>query len=548
MSTVINIYTLVHDRTRMSPRQDAIIDCRNSAARSCSFAELDEKSARIAALFWSKGLRVGDAVLIFQPMSIELYQLIAAIFRSGLVAMFIDSGLDRQAIKQFCEQQEPKAVVFCPAAQFLRFLLPSLMRIPIKIGIGMRLPGDIEWNVYQHLAARPEVIDFPSESPALISLTSGSTGTAKGIVRSHGFLLDQHRVLQRTLSHQPGEKSLVTLPMFVLSNLAAGVTSILPRDGGRKFKQSDMSSLVELVRRHQPTSAIGGPAFFQHMAGYCKTCEVVLPYPSKIFVGGAPVLPKLFDDLKAMSQEAAITAVYGATEAEPIATISLSDSIRHDFGQTQRGKGLLVGKPVEGIEVEVLTDQWGKPIDPVSREVFEAQLLPPNHIGEIVVSGAHVLDSYLEDPYNLLTKIDVEATKWHRTGDAGYFDNIGRLWLVGRCAARVANGPECIYPLMIECAARSMRGVCQAALTTHKGRLLLLLEADSHGAIDIDEVRTEISRAGISECRIVKRIPVDRRHHSKIDLIALGKLVKRIAILDTLSLRTARRLVPFARS
>ncbi len=523
---VTNIYTLLHDRARMSPGQNAIIDCRNGVTRSCSFAELDKTSAKIAALFWQKGLRSGDTVLIFQPMSIELYQLIAAIFRSGLVAMFIDPALDRQAIKQFCEQQEPKAIVFSSAAQILRFSLPSLRRIPVKIGIGMCFPGDIKWDDCQRLAPRPEIMDFSSESPALISLTSGSTGTPKGIVRSHDFLLTQHRILQRTLSHQPGEISLVTLPMFVLSNLASGVTSILPCDRGRRGEQSDITDLAGLVRRHEPTNAIGGPAFFQHMAGYCNKNGVVFPSLNNIFVGGAPVLPKLFGDIKAMSPEAVITVVYGATEAEPITMLSFTDSIKHDFGQTERGGGLLVGKPVNGVEVKVLADQWGKPISTVSREVFEAQLLPQGQIGEIVVSGAHVLNSYLEDSHNLLTKTDVEGVIWHRTGDAGYFDDIGRLWLVGRCASRIANSSKCIYPLMIECAARSIGGVCQAAVTTHKGRLFLLLEASSHGAIDIAKVTAELSWAGIDKCIIVKRIPVDRRHHSKIDLIALKKLVQ----------------------
>lgn len=523
---MINIYTLLQYWARMSPKQNAIIDCRRGTDGACSFAELDDKSAKIAALFWEKGLRPGDAVLIFQPMSIELYQLIAGIFRSGLVAIFIDPSLDRTAIKRFCDQQEPKGIVFSPAAQILRFLLPSLRRIPLKIGIGIRLPGDVKWNDYECLSPRPDIVDVSSESPALISLTSGSTGTPKGIVRSHGFLLTQHKILQRTLSHKPGTVSLVTLPMFVLSNLASGITSILPRDKGGKSKQRDMTDLAELVRRHEPTNVIGGPAFIQHMARYCKSGGVIFSGLKNIFVGGAPILPKLFDELKAMSPEAVITAVYGATEAEPITTFSFTDSIKHDLGQTERGGGLLVGKPVDGIEVKVLADQWGKPISTVSRELLEAKQLPMGQIGEIVVSGAHVLDSYLDDSHNLLTKIDAGETIWHRTGDAGYFDNNGRLWLVGRCATRIANHSECVYSLMVECAARSIRGVSQAALTTCKDRLLLLLEADSLGAIDIIKVSAELSWVGIDEYKIVKRIPVDRRHHSKIDLIALKKLVK----------------------
>lgn len=523
---MLNIYHLVQEQTRQSPDQIALIDYRKGHGRTCSFAELDKSSAGIVALLHQQGLRPGDKVLILQPMSIELYQIIAAIFRSGLVALFIDPSLGKKNIQRFCRQQQPRGVVLSPAAQILRLLIPSLKRIPVKIAIGIGFPGDLRLNTYRQLSPRLVTLDLPPDSPALISLTSGSTGHPKGIVRSHDFLLDQHRILAQTLDQRPGQICLVVLPLFVLSNLASGIGSLLAPAQAARGKRSQLKHLVEGVIKHRPTNAIGGPGFFQSIADYCKTHDIQLPGLNRIFVGGAPVVPKLIKDLRIMAPRSAVTNVYGATEAEPIATLSYAESNADDIQATRKGRGLPVGRPVDSIEVWVLPDHWGEPIGPLSRQTFHQLRLPPGRIGEIVVSGPHVHTGYLEKRLNLRSKIEVEGTIWHCTGDTGYFDDRGRLWLAGRCAARITRGEKCIHPLMIESAARCFEGVHQAALIQHRERLLLLLQADRGTTINIDQLSSQLSWAGIDEFRVVKWIPVDQRHHAKIDLKSLKKMVR----------------------
>ena len=67
-----------------------------------------------------------------------------------------------------------------------------------------------------------------TETPALVTFTSGSTGAPKAAVRTHGFLLEQHRVLAESLRLTPDDLDLTTLPIFVLANLGSGVCSLIP--------------------------------------------------------------------------------------------------------------------------------------------------------------------------------------------------------------------------------------------------------------------------------------------------------------------------------
>ncbi|MDA0679819.1 MAG: AMP-binding protein, partial [Proteobacteria bacterium] len=90
-----------------------------------------------------------------------------------------------------------------------------------------------------------------------------------------------------------------------------------------------------------------------------------------------------------------------------------------------------------GCTVRVIRSRHDIPVAPCSAEGFETLMMSCGGIGEIVVTGKHVLRGYADAARNRATKIEVDGTIWHRTGDAGYFDQAGRLWLVGRCSAAI---------------------------------------------------------------------------------------------------------------
>jgi acyl-coenzyme A synthetase/AMP-(fatty) acid ligase len=134
-----------------------------------------------------------------------------------------------------------------------------------------------------------------------------------------------------------------------------------------------------------------------------------------------------------------------------------------------------------------------------------------------------------------LTKIRVGKEIWHRTGDAGYWDEQGRLWLLGRCAARIDGvrqdgSQEPLYPFSVETAAHTFSAVKHAALVSQGNRRTLALEfyvppsAQALGAFK-REIQEALAWAALDEIRILPRLPVDKRHNAKIDYPALHRLL-----------------------
>jgi acyl-CoA synthetase (AMP-forming)/AMP-acid ligase II len=181
------------------------------------------------------------------------------------------------------------------------------------------------------------------------------------------------------------------------------------------------------------------------------------------------------------------------------------------------------------VAVAILNDRWSTPLGPWTDEEFAREALPHSTTGEIVVSGDHVLSGYLDGRGDAETKIRVGRRVWHRTGDAGYLDAAGRLWLLGRCAAKVDDEHGRVYPFAVECAASDVAGLRRSAFTRSHGARVLVVEPDP-GADSpdvIERVRTRLTWAHLADVLVVERIPVDARHNAKVDYPALQKLLIR---------------------
>ena len=366
---------------------------------------------------------------------------------------------------------------------------------------------------------------MPDDEPALVTFTSGSTGVPKAAVRTHGFLLAQHRTLSRALDFQDGEVDLITLPVFVLANLASGLTSVLAATNLSKPGSPDIDSVKAQCARHGVTRCAASPAFFDAILKSGKG----LPQLKKIFTGGAPVFPDLLRRLGGKLPEAVIDSVYGSTEAEPIAHFSAQDADSETDSLTAAGAGLCSGPPVRDISLRVMADEWGKPLGPFDDASFQALEVEPGQAGEIVVAGDHVLKGYLQGIGDEETKIRVGAQVWHRTGDAGWLDEKGRIWLLGRCSEKLPGTVSAEglprdafrYPFAIECALRERFPGIRMAAMDWKGTRILVVEGD-----EMEGIRETASAFGIVNIRYVPGIPLDRRHNAKIDYPALRALLE----------------------
>ncbi|MGD9181732.1 MAG: AMP-binding protein [Desulfobacterales bacterium] len=526
----MNIVEVLKAQTKELPDSVALMEPNRRNIKSLTFSEIESASCRAAASLTQAGLGAGDTVLVFQPMSADLYIALLAIFRLKLVAVFIDPSAGKRHIERCCELIPPKALIATPKAHMLQLLSPALRRIPTKFSTGLRLPGTEPWDRWKQCVENRDIKSCEYNTPALITFTSGSTGEPKVALRTHGFLLAQHRVLEKESDLTHENMVLGTLPIFILSHLGTGVTSLMPDADLRRPGFIDPGPVIRQIQKYKVTTMEASPAFFERIVRYCQEHHITLSGLKKILTGGGPVFPRLLQQLRNLAPNAEIIALYGSTEAEPIAQISQDAMDDKDTQAMTSGRGLLAGQPIKDILLSIIPDRWGSPIGPLSLSQFEALCLPPGKAGEIVVSGDHVLPGYWKGRGNQETKFKVSETIWHRTGDAGYLDRKGRLWLLGRCIARIEDQRGVLYPFAVESAVSQYANIRRSACVASNNHRTLAIELEHPASSqDIAALKAKLSWAAIDRIAVLKRIPVDPRHNAKIDYPALNAALKKLS-------------------
>lgn len=523
----MNIAEVLQEQAHRAGDRLAIVESH----RTVTYAELNALVAGAATELAAAGITRGMRALVFGRMSIDLYVAMIALFRRGAVAMFVDPSAGRQRLEACIRRVRPDAFIAIPRAHLLRFTSSAIRGIPRKLTIGGRVP--FAPTIGRTPATSGTTIEpCGPDTPAIITFTSGSTGAPKAAVRTHGFLLAQHRALADSLGLEPGQIDLCTLPIFLLANLGSGLTSVIPDADLRAPGAINAAPVLEQIRRWRPQSTVASPAFLLRLAARAHTERRVLDSFRRIFTGGAPIFPSALDAIASAAPNADVSAVYGSTEAEPIAGISRADISANDRRAMIAGGGLLTGRPVDSIELRILPDRWGTPVGPLTPGQFEQAALSHGSIGEIVVTGEHVLRGYLDGLGDEETKIRVADRVWHRTGDAGYLDARGRLWLLGRCAAKAQDEGGVLYPFAVECAASEHPAVARAAFVAHRQQRVLAIELRHAKAAAVAPVKgvlyelgKQLDWARLDRITIVERIPVDARHNAKVDYPALTRLL-----------------------
>jgi olefin beta-lactone synthetase len=523
-----NIAARLGERAARHPDRAAIIEYRRQRARRVTFGELAELTTALAAGLRERGVAPGDRVLLFVPMSIDLYTALLACFHLGAAAVFVDAWADRQRLDVAVALAQPQAFVGTPRAHLLRLVSPAVRRIPIRIMAGTP-PFSLQRYARSKACAVPAVV--PAAAPALITFTTGSTGRPKAAARSHAFLWAQHEVLAEHLGLAEADVDMPTLPIFVLNNLALGVTSVLPDFDARRPAEIDPAIIYRQLVAEGVTTSSGSPAFYERLAGWCAASGKPLPLRA-LFTGGAPVLPPLAR-LLADTVTGTVHIVYGSTEAEPIARIEAREMLAAMAPRNGEpgSEGVCVGPPVSQIDLRLLRP-WDEPIT-LGAEGWAPWEAPAGEVGEVTVTGAHVLAGYLNNPEaDRENKIHDGERVWHRTGDAARRDEEGRLWLMGRVKERIRRAGQVGWGIPAEVRALGVPGVTHAAYlgvadAALGQRAVLCVEtpAGRLAAAERERLFAALAPLSVDELRAFARIPRDPRHASKTDTAALRRLL-----------------------
>lgn len=516
----MNIYQKLLQQLAERPDAVAVIDTHLHGTRRTTYSQLVYLIERAAANLQCAGIHNGDTVLLIQGLSLELYVSLLALMKLGATAMVIDPSLSSEVLKQCCEIGRPRAIIGGARGLLFSLINDDLRSIPRRISIG---------RIMQPSRARAaNTFDAWPDMPALITFTSGSTAVPKAIGRSHGFLLDQHEALQHALDLRKGSAQLVTLPVFVLANLASGVTSVLPNTNISRPARINARAIIDHLRITGASEILASPAFVERLCEYAFAHDRVFNFVERIFTGGGPVTPSSYRKLRRVFPCATIYGVYGSTEAEPIAKIDLADISEADFAAMANGAGLLAGSAEASVDLAILDLEWRAGESSISSAELDRHRLSAGEIGEIIVAGKHVVKSYINQKCNLESKILVRndsgsTNVFHRTGDAGYLDNQGRLWLLGRVSARIKDEFGVLYPLACETQVLEQTNVKRAAVVHRKFQRAMVVESDEPGASDALERIAR--RSNIDRIIFVTSIPLDARHNSKVDYRALHKIL-----------------------
>src|SRR5690606_38827276 len=144
----MNVAHLLTQQASRQPSAVAIVEGSGRGRRAITFAELEDRSSRAAAMLIRDGIGAGDHVLIFVPMSIELYVALIAVFRIGAVATFLDPSAGKAHIARACDIAKPAGLIAISRAHLLRLTSPALRRIPRKYALGWPVPGARLWTQY----------------------------------------------------------------------------------------------------------------------------------------------------------------------------------------------------------------------------------------------------------------------------------------------------------------------------------------------------------------------------------------------------------------
>lgn len=496
-----NITSHFFEAASKFPEKIAIADKKGNI----TFGELEQQVIQVSNTFLLRGIKKGDRVLVFVPMSIELYRTVLALFRIGAVAVFLDEWVSFSRLNASCKAAKCHAFIGSFKARILGLVSAEIRKIPIKLGTS------IEQN-HQNIAL-PEV--FGTDT-ALLTFTTGSTGSPKAARRTHGFLHQQFLALSEEVQSSPEDIDMPVLPIVLLLNLGAGCTSVIAKYNSRKPSSLDPSKILNQIEFFKVTKITASPFFVLQLARYIKRENQTPPQLlRKIFTGGAPVFPNQATDILTAFSNTNLRIVYGSTEAEPISSISGVELIERTHNELS--KGLPVGLPFHRAKVRIITID-DHPVNVDNEGSLEKLFLPAGTIGEIIVSGSHVLSEYFNNEEAIRqNKIFVGDKCWHRTGDSGYLDSQGNLFLCGRCKSLIVYKGELIAPFIYEFAIKATKEVEIGTVLLREKELVLVIETTSEANREHITNALRQSRLQFDYIHWMKSIPRDPRHHSKID-------------------------------
>lgn len=484
------------------------------------------------------GITKGDRIIIFLPMSLDMYVAMFAVQRIGAIAVFLDSWARAGHLGATAECVGPKGMVSFQQAFQLVDQVPEFKSMPIRIMYG---PGEGHTHKFEELMVPGDCPMEPveSETTALITFTTGSTGKPKGANRTHRFLSAQHHALSHVIPYAATDIDMPIFPIFSLNNLATGVTTVLPAINLAAPSEHDPAILANQVLNNKINCATMSPSNLVGLSKFCAQHGIKLTQMKRMVTGGAPISRDDVEKYYEIAPQSELWVLYGSTEAEPMAHIEGRDMLkekRHADPEIVE-EGVNVGHISEDVDYKFIKLVDGPVV--LSDKGWKEVEVPVGEVGEFICTGDHVCKEYYNNPEAFKsTKIKgPDGAVFHRTGDLGYLDQEKNLWLVGRVNNAIVRDGKYYFPVKSEVILKRLPFTYRCAFfgmpdekLGQKNCVAIELPAGTDvSGFNFSDAKAEVKRVfrknstPLDEVYFVKSVPMDPRHHSKVEYAVLKK-------------------------
>ncbi|QCB49647.1 long-chain-fatty-acid--CoA ligase [Rhodococcus sp. PAMC28707] len=397
-----------------------------------TFAEQIDRVARFAAGLHSIGVESGDRVAMLAFNSDRYSEYLLAVPWADAVLNPVNIRWSPVEVAYALNDSDTKVLLvddtFAAMAPALRAACANLETI-VHCGDGPTPEGMVS---YENLVeSNDPVSDARRSGDELAGLfyTGGTTGFPKGVMLSHtnlvtsglgtvatGQLLDDASIL------------LHAAPMFHLADLAAWVGQVMLGGTHVMVPFFEPTAVLEAIQKHSITDVLLVPTMIQLLVDHPSLSTFDTSSLSRVLYGGSPISAGVLERTQSRLPRARLTQAYGMTELAPVASLLWPE---HHVGERIGS----AGRAAPHSEIQIL--------DPADRPVETGA------VGEICVRGGHVMLGYWNKPAETAAAI---RDGWMHTGDVGYLDDDGFLFVVDRLKDMIITGGENVYSAEVESA------------------------------------------------------------------------------------------------
>src|SRR5262244_2310849 len=382
-----------------------------------TYAETWSRCRSLAGALTQLGVQPGDRVAILTLNSHQYLEVYMAIPASGRVVVPLNTRHAEPELRYALEDSGTRVLI---TDRDPGVLAKTVERV-------IMLPDEYETL----LATAPEAelgVDVTEDALAGLFYTGGTTGASKGVMLSHRNLIANTTNWLIAAQQGPEDTYLVMAPLFHAAGSLAVLATVWIGGCQVILPGFDAAAALEAIAGEQATITLGVPTMIAALA------EEQLARPRQVgslrslVHGGSPIATEVVRRAHAAFPNTELIHVYGATELAPMAT-----ALRHEEKLVESDLARSCGQAVAGVDIRV--------VDPSGHD------LPPGEIGEVVVRGPNVMQGYWNKPEQTA---DALRHGWYHSGDLGYMNAQGYIFLVDRAKDMIISGGENVYSTEVE--------------------------------------------------------------------------------------------------